>query len=515
MSTLSCLLRSDLSEVRLIGDGASQRWSPAGYGPAEGESSEPAAADFRAIAQSAGQWTAAEATPRKGLALACIDVHETMCVWLRAPSASPPVLASALRALGQDWGPDFAIGSIEAIGAPAAEHARRRPFQRAPKNRPGAEHRGPVLCIPDALPRLWLDELDRRGVRPAAVVTLWHALALAWGGEGEAGMSGAVLIEPDRRLVWAWARGRELAAGGSVTLPAPPMPPSESAIGPPPVPADSSEWLKQAAHRLALDWLSWGAQVGAVPRRLTILGPEAGRLAEALRAGWKDVPVECREEPDPAAITLDRAAEAWRALPAGAPRAGVCLAHLTNRPTRAVRARYLLAGMAILALAVGVAGMGWRLHAASGQLRASAAQVRDEAAALAGTMKRPLVNRTSSLVMDLDKRLAELRKIEPPKLPPPPKPIWQEAKRLTDELARHEGVKLTTLYITMVTAQSSAQVALPEGNPIDVRRIVEGLTPALEAAPPGGGLSWKRQAEGAGAERRLLLRGTWIEGKSP
>ncbi len=501
----ACFLHADLDELRLYTDGTGRTGAPDVW------TAPPLAADvgaaetpafFRARAQAAGIWLARHPGAKRGIALACLDVSEISCLWLRAPSAAPQVLATALRALGQDWGPEFAIGSIEPIAPTAAPQSR---FTRK-ADAADSGFAGVVIRTPDAIVRLWLDELDKRGVRPGAVVTLWHAMALAWddAAPGADSVTATVLVEPDRRLIWAWSRSGEFITGGSVTLPG----------APPPIPEDQPaedthahiDWTAHAAQRLSLDWLSWSAQTGVMPQRLMIVGPGSAEIARVLRASWKDIPARTDDTADPLGATITRAAvgaDRHDAAATSAPTGASCLPSLTARPTRAVRTRYMLGGVATLAVAAGVALLGLRFQSAARDTRAAGEDIKKQVAERVTSLTTELPQGVSNVRMALDSRLADMRRTDPPRLPASPRPIWQETRRFLDEIAKHEGVKIADQLFIESRNNSAVTLDIPD------RRAAEALAPALEATT--NGLSWKRQNIGVPNDQQLRITGTWIE----
>lgn len=513
----ACFLHADLSELRLYTDGTGRTgapdvWTapPAQHAPAPtGTEATPAPsgetpASLRTRAQAAGAWLARHPGAKRGIALACLDVSEIHCLWLRAPAAAPQVLATALRALGQDWGPEFAIGSIEPVAPTAAPKSR---FTRKP-DAADSTFAGVIIRTPDALARLCLDELDNRGVRPGAVVTLWHAMARAWddAAPGSDTITAAVLVEPDRRLIWAWSRAGEFITGGSVTLPGAPPPPAPIPEDQPPEDTHARiDWTAHAAQRLSLDWLSWSAQTGVMPQRLMIVGPGSAEIARVLRASWKDIPARTDETADPIGATITRAAGGADRLDAaalGAPTGASCLPSLTARPTRAVRTRYMLAGVATLAVAAGVALLGLRFQSAAKETRLAAEDIKSQVDQRVTSLTTALPQGVSNVRLALDSRLAEMRRTDPPRLPSAPRPIWQETRRFLDEVAKHEGVKIADQLFIESRNNSAVTLNIPE------RRAAESLGPALEVVTSG--LSWKRQPGGS-SDQQLKLTGTWVE----
>src|SRR5262249_27711373 len=155
---------------------------------------------------------------------------------------------------------------------------------------------------------------------------------------------GVVMIEPEQRAVWSWSRGSRLLAGGAVALAARKAPGAEAESRaesrvdrPAQAPETKADWTTRTAQRLALDWLTWSAQVGGTPSRLVVIGAGAEDFSKVLTSGWRPMPVKCIEAADPVAPTLVAATQAWQKLDAQ-PRPR--LRGLSDRAGRAVRTRY-------------------------------------------------------------------------------------------------------------------------------------------------------------------------------
>ncbi|MEO0717189.1 MAG: hypothetical protein AAFY58_09410, partial [Planctomycetota bacterium] len=130
--------------------------------------------------------------------------------------------------------------------------------------------------------------------------------------------------------------------------------------------------------RLISEWLGWGAQLGAVPRRVALLMPpaESGLSAAAvgrqLAAAWDDVGVDVLGEEDP----LGRTLRAWRELDDEESADAGTLHALSERPGRGHRGLYRWAAAAVFTLAgiVGVAA--WQTWGSVGEARDTADDLR-------------------------------------------------------------------------------------------------------------------------------------------
>lgn len=251
-------------------------------------------------------------------------------------------------------------GSVQLLMPPAGRKSAAAP----------ADERIAAVAQRDACVRLLLDELDARGIKPHATLSLWHALARAYDPSQRAAaddgviaddatrLTAIVLAEPHGRVSWAWSAGGELLACGQ----------SRTAL------VSGSPLLDaHLAGRLNADWLTWSAQLAAVPARLICVlpdGADASGFAQTLAAAWPDVATDAFAVADPLGDALGRLDEQAQlsASLVGDPRQ--TLVDATTRPTRAHRAMawWLAAILAGVAIVAGFFAYG--LHAAAGQARA-------------------------------------------------------------------------------------------------------------------------------------------------
>lgn len=513
----AAFVKSDLSLVRLVGEGTDAAWKAPLAEQTETDSARP----LLQRADEAAAWTAAQPAVRRRLTAAVIDVDDSLCAWVKAPSDARPVLSAALRSLMQEWGDDRLADSVE----PITEHERpdgaaeRSPLLRlarrltrwgqGPEAEAPAEplepiYRGvsvPVIAIPDALVRLWLDALDRRAVRVARVMTLWHALASAWNRAPDDLVSAILIIEEDR-LTWAWARGAALLAGGGVEADRPRAPQEDDSE-----PASSPEENPRpgACKRLALDWLTWSSQLGFTPDRVVIVGAACRAWAQTLAEHWAPIDAECVEEPAPIGATLLRLATAPPdAAPISSRRA---LETLTRRPTRALRARYRLAGAAMLFLLVAVSSVAFRLREKAGEWRAQASAIRDESVAL---VREGFPALATARITDPGKvaqtEVQRLMAIEPPQMPPTPRPIPQELARVAAILADPSfdgAVRLRNFQLDQAPNGNQLQYEVPD------RQVAADIFRRLSA--PDRLVDWEaRRGVASGDPLRPTLQGDWI-----
>lgn len=384
-----------LAQVRLVTVNGDEAWD----GPAPGE--DPVA--VRQSIQDGAAWVAERAVrgdgPRGEIALLCVDVEGSSCTWLTAPSSDASVVAAAI-AQGGDWGggsaPPAAWGP--ATTAEASVQALAAPPERVKKNGKASHaQKLAVVAVPDVSARLFVDALDDRNVYVDRAVSLWHALAMAWDPAGpiaggamrgekvvasSAPATAVVVVDPAGRVVWAWSRGGELLAAGTIRL----AQESNRAVvvgGP-------------EASRLAADWLAWSLQLGVAPARVVCVAPAlaegTGALSQqelgmTLGKLWPGATVDLAVHDDPIGATLHRLAGVDEGQ---APADGrLALLDLSRRPGRAHRAVYRWSALAVLAGSVALIGVAWKCFAAARVAQAERQKLREEVQTAVTTLAPP------------------------------------------------------------------------------------------------------------------------------
>lgn len=372
---------------------------------------------------------------RKGRVRVVVDTDGGVCSWLTVPGGEAHVLEAMVRqaagSLGEGGneaaapgvmaasvlGPDAAIPGGATVQALAEPDTRQ---DGSDENR----RRKAVIAVPDASVRLMLDALDSLGVDVAGVWTTWDALAEAWdptsrergGGDSistDAGVTAVVLVEPCGRVAWSWSRRGEVIAAGAMRVGR--------------VEGDDASHAPVVREtnvgRLIGEWLGWGAQLGAVPRRVALLMPptETGLSAAAvgrqLASAWDDVGVDVLGEDDPMGRTL----RAWRELDDEDPAHGGTLHALSERPGRGHRGLYRWAAAAVLALA-GVVGMAaWQTWSAVGDARDTADELKAERLELIRSTDQALLLEPDP-VGSLLSRVEQLRRAQA--APPEVQSLW-------------------------------------------------------------------------------------------
>ncbi|MCC6659301.1 MAG: hypothetical protein IT437_00275 [Phycisphaerales bacterium] len=501
-------------EARLVGYRTDESWS-------DGEHTAPEAATLAAawVAQRLSQSDAADT-----LRLLCVDVDGAACSWITAPSAEPSVVAAAVQ--GAEGPLSFASrseASIQALALPAPRTRRRLTLGRKPAPVPlPVGERLAVLNLPDAAARLFIDELDERGVGVDSVLSLWHAIALAWdpGGPAADGSQGPrtdrvvataptaaalVLIDRHGRLCWVWSRGGELLTAGSMRM---------VVEG-----ADSEHSVRidaQAIARLTTDWLSWSAQLGVAPTRILMIAPppadEAGAslgpaaIGEALARAWPGAAADLVLHDDPIGATLSRLTD-LRAPARTDPRGA--LVALTHRPSRAHRALLHAAALGLAAAAIALAALSWQTFRSAATTRANTdaldvAMRKDIDAVIPGAQVSP--HPEQELEAELDKlRTAH----SAPSNLKPAEPILEELDNVSLVLSGIPGVEAEEYNI--LDSAISIRLSVPD------TRTAEDVLQGLREI--NSHCQWKGQfpaGTGAGGARLVyLLTGAWTHGGQP
>jgi hypothetical protein len=448
------------------------------------------------------------------------------------------VLTAALRQQQAEWGDPGYIGLVEPVtdqrgvqagpGVPFAGLFKKKAEPGAaealgeaadPSGGPGAvlaaaPIRGSVaIALPDALPRLVLDGLDKQGVKVNAAISLWHALALLSAhshgrGSADEGEPQAILaIEPDRRVVWAWAVRGRLLAGGSVPLEHHAAPGTGEAGGAHPI-------HERTARRLMLDWLSWSAQLGFVPSTIRLIGPARDPLSETLAAAFlasdPTTTIVSENEANGVRATLHKLTTLGR--PPAATDARQALARLSARPNRATRQRYFTTAAALLLIATAIAGLGYRFgqqaRAWSGSVTLVNAETLQTAGALVPAARTPGSGMTASAAeAELNTQLAELRARPAPRALREPNDVIAAVNRALTILNRYQdSITIESLRISDPTETIGSRTNTIVINVPDLRTALE-IFDAFQKEDPA--ITWERSTARGQPENRLTLEGAW------
>jgi hypothetical protein len=540
-----------LRSIRLIGQSSEERWNTGDAPRAAGHASaiEEGAAW---VAERLGQTRAAGA-----LEMVCLVVDGGVCAWVSSPSRDETAVAAVAR-MGPTRGLDdagFAAESTGSGGASAITFFAGNPLDSSvqalveeevedsgggagllalvkgrKKKSAVVVERLPVLATVDVPARLFIDALDRLGVRVVSACSLWHALAMAWDASSDVAGASAedtsesesvaatdapataiVLIDPIGRLVWSWSRAGKLVAGGSMRL----------RVGGPT--GEGVSYGRAEVARLSTEWLGWSLQTGFSARRVVCVvpdasatgNPQASEFGEALGAAWAGATVDLAVHDDPVGATFARIAKGLEgtAAPVGATEPTRGLTTLAARPGRANRKLWLWSALVMTAASalLGVIAWQWKREAVDLERTAEGYRIkwRDEAGKVypdaltlaAAGAGGPIM----SLKTEVERRRAELMPVSPEDS----MPILQELETISlvvgagDFTLERLDVGSDLVRVVVVVKDTASAEALQ----MAMRRI------------EGSHVEWSEQMidvkgpDGKSGSVRVSFDGTWIRRK--
>jgi hypothetical protein len=240
-----------------------------------------------------------------------------------------------------------------------------------------------------------------------------------------------------------------------------------------------------------------------------IWGRDAKVWADAIGQAWQRVPSEVRDSPDPLSDLARQAAD--RAMPGLSGR--WCLSRVTRRPTRSTRARYQLAGAALVLLLVAFSSVAFRLWQKSVQWKADAATTRQQLTqAVRDTWPEKIAAQPlgSSPRLVVEKLFAdEIRDFKPFEPPPRPRPIFEEALRVATILSSRITEPMTGVPPVLLT-----QFALDQehGNTLSFRVPDRQMGTELLVDLNGEGrfIVWERTSQSSDPTQPNLT-GNWTK----
>jgi hypothetical protein len=519
MNHPAILLSADLASVLLVTDSTSELWSA----PSLPES--PDASELRARIDETSRWVAGQPSVRRRLSVAVLDITDATCRWVHSPSAAAPVVAATLRSQTEEWSAKLPLGGIEPIiddlpTTRSFEFIRSRLESRSALDRSADRATDPtntsatdagarmaVLTMPDALVRLWLDRMDRSGIAVDSVISLWHALALAWGDDAQSQTQAVLLVDGSGRIAWAWATGASLIVGGSLQLERP----DTSEADPP-----HRHRAEAAAQRISLDWVSWSAQLGIAPDQIHLVAaaddPLAKDLLDSLSTRWEGIPAKQTRSDHPLRETVARAGAAIRSTPRAERGPRRCLSRLSSRPTRATRRRYLAMTCSLVLLAGAIVSLGYRLMQEGRDRYSRAAEIRSETLAMVSRAV-PDFNPNQNISIQLRQRVTELQEAPTFNDPPAPRPIYESMFSMLDFIeAEYPEAKIRKIKFSQGgTPANELEIDMPSLS--DRTRLLADLSllgPAVDWQP-----RTRRGGNPATVTTVLDLIGTWRQEATP
>lgn len=539
MTARVCYLRQSdrgarLSRVRLIaervGTLAEESWEPR----------EATEATPLELSETAAVWIQdrlASFPGRPGyLDVLCVDPDGSVCSWLSTPSREAVVVGAVARQSGEPP-PDLSGASSSrastSVLSPLAFYAGT-PIEADvqgladPHDQNGhpASTRLAVLAASDAAARNLLDALDRRKVRIGAVLSLWHAMALAWDPSSPAnsrppvadrlvsdqGATASLLVTLDGRLLWCWARRGQLLAASTMRLPSRyvgPDRPASVSLGP------------EQASRLTAEWLAWSVQIGCVPSRVVCVAPESlsddpdsglARFGQALAAAWPGAGVDIVPHADPLQATLRRAALAFEVRSEGAEGAepaatldqpGAVLLGLTRRPGRLHRSMYVWASLAVAAAAAAIGIMALSLREDARRARSDAQSLERQAAEL---VEQRIPGASEKVDPPPDQLRALVRtqesKLKRPASAPGAMPVLEELEVLSLLLSSPD---FEIVSIRLMDTIPTVEVVVPGTDSYEaIKESVDRIK--------GSFCKWRVDLKSGGGDRvTVTMTGTWTD----
>ncbi len=413
----------------------------------------------------------------------CLDTDGSVCSWVGEGQGERQIIRAMLES---------GIGEEPGAGPGAAARFPDLPGETDLEPLGGAAGgRLGVMAVPDVPARLMLDQLDALGVRVGNVTTIWHAGALAWdpstgdprGGlrservvASDSPLTGVVMIDSAAgRCLWVWSDAGSPVAAGSMRIPVARSEEPGGTMG------------ESDASRLGLEWLSWSAQLGRTPGRVSVVGacgradelvdgalagPELGAAFSKACAG---ATIDLYDVDDPVGETLTRLATRGE----GAARSGGGLEELATRPVRAHRAMYIWAGIAMVLAAVGLATLAKTFFDQRASVREQIEQAKENRLViLRQTDLQP--SEYGLATRKLEEKIAALRVNESPA--EPIMPVLQEFETLSFVLSNPEW-NLISLSVTptavsvRVSVPSVVQAEAFEASILDITGSNLGWTP--------------------------------------
>ncbi len=566
---------STLRRVRLVGAAFDRSWTAPVAGQIGSDSGPEGAAAVAAV-RAGAKWTAdtLKSLGAGRLDILCLDAEGAVCTWLSAPSAAPAVVSATIQqsVLAGGEGAGGSAGRLIATGIASSADAAgldsdvsvqalaiaddepRRGLRLPGRGAAAAttsRERFAVLSMRDAPVRVFLDELDSRGIEVAAVESIWHALSATWDpgapqpGEPapeSAPIAAVVMTDPAGRLVWSWSSAGELLAAGQLRLRhvirrdsrrAPSAPASSVALAEPGAADDEPDEIEgfectgAEIGRIVMDWLAWSAQLGRTPGRVLCFGPvtlpdpgngsaqwlggpSPASLAEGLGRAWTEgsgARIDAAAHDDPIGATLARLAGVGPLGARPAPAPGVVdddprreLLTLSSRPGRADRWMYRSMAAGFVAAAVLIAAVGWQLHRAAAGGGDAITEARNRRTDELKSMEKlfPNIIQHPDPIGILNSKAAEIEQIN--KSLRPQRPILTELARVFNAIDGATDTRVKEVSFNAVAGTVRLIVPDNETGPAILERLnsAPGLIPWRGATQPF-----------IGEERVYVYTGVW------
>lgn len=420
---------SDLSSLTVYTAGQAHSFTPSSL------PESPSPLDLRARIDEAASFLSRIPTLKKRLDTLVIMTNDAAVMFESASSPASPVAAAAIESSSADWGSILPTRGV----SPLTEYPDKpRSFEfLRPKNEPATPQASagsafPILTVPDAVIRLFLDKLDRKGFKAPRVITLWHALAQSSHPQANTNDLQATLLFHDHAITYALHVGLALYAGGRIAL--------QNTDG------------QQTADRLTLDLLTWSSRLGLPVSKLTNIHNETTSPADTLPPALNHIKQTSHQQPDPLAWLLSKAAETPHASPAQQTLNRSNISRLTTRPGKNTRRAYRAATLSLLLTATAIGIFAHRV----GSFTDKFAQARtDTAVATESIIQATFSNfdpSTQNVYTYLQTLQRELDAKEPQGTPPAPPPWVEDIKEITEFIANFDDVHIADMRLEPIRA---------------------------------------------------------------
>lgn len=455
------------------------------------------------------------------LAVLCLDTNGAVCSWVKPEDADASLIDDAIAGNTDEHDPDSLEPETHSgLGERFPQLPLELGFEFLDEDQTSTGSRAAVMANPDVPGRLIKDELDAMGIRIGCITSIWHAIANVWDpGAGnpmhsaqrivssDTPIAAAIVLDADAgRLVWTWSRQGKLITGGSARIQ---TTRTEHDIEP--------VVRKEDIARLCADWLGWSSQLGVAPSRIVFVGNpaqieatpggdsgddqttprlhglNAGEIGVALSQAWSDATIDLIEHHDPIGETLGKIANGQRNGLAS-------LEAITNRPGRAHRSMYRWAGIALVAVAAVVGIFAYQLVSQAGQIREKTSALNVQRMTMIDQFDPQLI--TSPLpVLDLQNKLAQMRKSQGPLRIARSKPILEELETIS-YLFGIPGIEIDTIRLNNTTATVTVRV--------DDIAIAEQINKSL-ASIKGSHLRWTGMSpKNQGTKIHAAFTARWV-----
>lgn len=521
MSERCCLIERDergdrIRAIRLVGQHADAVWtSPRVDGRY--------VADAGDDAQAAAEWIAERLSVEgDSLGLLVLDTTGSRCGWVHAASADAAAVRGAFTRGGDAIEDDFETeveledepDETSALGSrPTPMEASIEPLGAAYESEGGL--RVGVLVAPDAIVRLFIDELNKRRVEFAGVTSLWHVIGWAASPQDTLAapsrvvadsptVSCGVLVQPDARLIWSWCRDGVVLAAGSQRL---------SLHDDGPIVTESD------VARLVNDWVAWSAQVGVSPGRIALtacplagpsaVGPDVSTLsapavASRLADLWPEAVLDIDAFDDPLLAILRSTHDAQR----DGLEPGKAMISLATRPGRSMRRVYQLAGLALAAAGLALAAVGIRWQGQVADVRRDATDIREAYTAEIARVE-DMLDKPGAILGDPVPMLALTREVDQATRSSeitrdPARPVLQELESLSFLLGElGDRVELQDITAAGVSGFSVIMMTDDAAVAGDINALLGDL------GMNDGALRWSATSLSRGSRYEVRMSGIW------